>query len=100
MATRLLCSPTQGRSQSLDTLGRLQDSGEVSAGSVQIDVTNAEDGTGSATISANNSNSVRAGSANNEIVVVFMAAGTMDGGAVSLQTPPGWGDMQRDPAGA
>ena len=41
--------------------------------------------------------SVEAGSNHRAIEVTFTAAGTMDGGKVSLEIPTGWGDMQNDP---
>ena len=73
---------------------------DPSAGTVEIDVTQVQDGYGEATIRATAANAatVKAGSNNNEIIVEFTAVGTMDGGAVSLQKPPGWGDFQDDDA--
>ena len=41
---------------------------------------------------------VKAGSDDNEITVEFTAAGTMDGGAVRLVIPEGWGSLQDDDA--
>ena len=63
------------------------------AGTVTVDVTQVEDGYGEATIKATAANAptVKAGSNNNQIIVEFTAVGTMDGGAVSLQKPTGWG---------
>ena len=65
-----------------------------SAGSVPIRLNNVKDGSGSATLSPT---SIAAGSDNQAIEVVFTAAGTMDGGKVSLEIPSGWGSMQEDP---
>ena len=71
-----------------------------SAGTVEIDVTQVQDGYGEATIKATAANAptVKAGSNNNQIIVEFTAVGTMDSGAVSLQKPTGWGDFQDDDA--
>ena len=63
------------------------------AGRVWVDITNVEDGTGTATVSPD---SVRAGSTNNLIRVVYTAVGTMDGGAVQLTIPETWGAAQND----
>ena len=63
--------------------------------SVTIKLNNIADGTGSATLSPT---SVEAGSNNRVIQVTFTAAGTMNGGKVSLEIPSGeWGLMQDDP---
>ena len=63
--------------------------------SVTIKLNNVVDGTGSATLSPT---SVEAGSNNRVIQVTFTAAGTMNGGKVSLEIPSGeWGLMQDDP---
>ena len=64
------------------------------AGTIWVNVTNVEDGSGTASIDPS---SVRAGSKNNLITVVFTGEGTMDGGAVQLTIPEDWGDMQDDP---
>ena len=71
-----------------------------SAGTVEIDVTQVQDGYGEATIKATAANAptVKAGSNNNQIIVEFTAVGTMDSGAVSLEKPTGWGDFQDDDA--
>ncbi len=63
------------------------------AGRVWVDITNVEDGTGTATVRPD---SVRAGSTNNLIRVVYTAIGTMDGGAVRLTIPETWGAAQND----
>ena len=60
-------------------------------------VTRVEDGSGTATITPK---SARAGSGNNTIEVRYTAEGAMGGGAVSLQIPDGWGEMQADDAAA
>ncbi len=63
--------------------------------SVTIKLNNVVDGTGSVTLSPT---SVEAGSNNRVIQVTFTAAGTMNGGRVSLEIPSGeWGLMQDDP---
>ena len=71
-----------------------------SAGTVEIDVTQVQDGYGEATIKATAANAptVKAGSNNNQIIVEFTAVGTMDSGAVSLEKPSSWGDFQNDDA--
>ena len=68
------------------------------AGRVEVDITNVADGSGSATISTGTSPAytVRAGSVDNTITVVYTAAGSMNGGNVSLGIPDSWGDMQAD----
>ena len=71
-----------------------------SAGNVDVEVTQVLDGYGTATIkaAAANAATVKAGSDNNIIQVEFTAVGTMDGGAVSLERPAGWGGFQDDDA--
>ncbi len=64
------------------------------AGTATVTLSNVEDGTGTAVLSPG---TIEAGSSNRAIEVVFTAAGTMDGGAVSLGIPDGWGAMQNDP---
>ena len=64
------------------------------AGTIWVDVTNVDDGTGTATLSAP---TVRAGSKRNTITVAFTGTGTMDGGAVRFTIPEDWGAMQDDP---
>ena len=63
------------------------------AGRVWVDITNVNDGTGTVTVRPD---SVRAGSTNNLIRVVYTAIGTMDGGAVRLTIPETWGAAQND----
>ena len=63
------------------------------AGKVLVEITNVADGYGTAKITPD---SVRAGSDDQEITVDFTAAGTMDGGAVRLVIPDGWGNLQDD----
>ena len=60
-----------------------------------IDVTigNVADGHGTAAIRPN---SVEAASTDNKMTVTFEAPGSMGGGAVSLEIPNGWGEMQSD----
>ena len=65
------------------------------AGTVEIEVTNAADGYGNATISPSE---VSAGSIDEEITIDFTAVGTMDGGAVRLVIPDDWGNLQDDDA--
>ena len=69
-------------------------SSTISAPDVTVRLTNIADGIGSATLSPI---SIAAGSNTQAIEVVFTAAGTMNGGKVSLEIPPGWGSMQDDP---
>ncbi len=64
------------------------------AGTATVTLSNVEDGMGAAVLSPG---TIEAGSSNRAIEVVFTAAGTMDGGAVSLGIPDGWGSMQEDP---
>ncbi len=64
------------------------------AGTATVTLSNVEDGTGTARLSPG---SIEAGSSNRAIEVEFTAAGTMDGGAVSLEIPDGWGSLQEDP---
>ena len=66
------------------------------AGTIWVDVTNAVDGSGTVALSTAPP-TVRAGSTNNKITVVYTGIGTMDGGAVSFTRPENWGDMQEDP---
>ncbi len=64
------------------------------AGTVTVTLGNIIDGKGVAVLSPA---SIEAGSSNRALEVTFTAAGTMDGGAVSLELPSGWGSMQNDP---
>ncbi len=64
------------------------------AGTATVTLSNVEDGTGTAVLSPG---TIEAGSSNRAIEVVFTAAGTMDGGAVTLEIPDGWGSLQNDP---
>ena len=65
------------------------------AGTVDIEVGNANDGTGKGTITPT---VVTAGSIDETFTIKYVAAGTMDGGQVSLERPAGWGDFSSDPA--
>ena len=58
-----------------------------------VEITNVAAGSGTATISPT---SVEAGSTDNDMVVRFMADGSMDGGQVRLELPMAseWGDLQ------
>ena len=71
-----------------------------SAGTAEVEVTQVLDSYGEATITASAANgpTVKAGSDNNIIHVEYTGDGTMDGGAVSLQKPTGWGNFQADDA--
>ena len=60
-----------------------------------IEVGNAKDGAGKGTISPA---TVRAGSIDETFTIRYVAAGTMDGGAVSLEHPTGWGAFDSDPS--
>ena len=64
------------------------------AGSVTVKLSNIADGSGAATLVPT---TIAAGSDNQVVEVTFTASGTMDGGKVSLEIPPGWGSMQEDP---
>ena len=65
------------------------------AGTVTIEVGNADDGTGKGTITPT---TVTAGSIDETFTIKYVAAGTMDGGAVSLAPPATWGEFETDPA--
>ena len=73
------------------------------AGTVTVKVGNITDGNGSAIIRTTDgithieSGRIEAGSNHRTIQVIFIASGTMDGGAVILEIPSGWGDIQGDP---
>ncbi len=64
------------------------------AGTVTVTLSNISDGKGTAVLSPT---SIEAGSSHRALEVTFTAAGTMDGGAVSLELPSGWGSLQNDP---
>ena len=64
------------------------------AGTVEVEIGNAPDGYGTATIRPN---SVKAGSNDKKIIVEYTVPGTMDGGVVRLSIPNGWGSLQEDP---
>jgi len=66
-----------------------------SAGTVWVDVTNVEDGTGTVSVTPP---SVRASSTDNLIRITYTGVGTMDGGAVQLIIPDEWGAAQSDDA--
>ena len=65
------------------------------AGTVTIEVDNANDGTGKGTIDPV---TVRAGSIDETFTIKYVAAGTMDGGSISLEPPAGWGEFETDPS--
>ena len=67
------------------------------AGTVWVDVTNVEDGTGTVSVTPP---SVRASSTDNLIRITYTAVGTMDGGAVHLIIPDTWGAAQDDDSAA
>ncbi len=60
-----------------------------------ITLGNIADGTGTAEVNRN-TREVQAGSNKAVIIVEYTAAGTMNGGKVSLEIPEGWGAMQDD----
>ena len=70
-------------------------SSRVTAGVVDVDISNVADGTGTAEIKR--PVSVKAGSSGNLIEIEYKPVGTMDNGSLSLSRPDGWGAMQRDP---
>ena len=65
------------------------------AGTVKVEIDNALDGYGTATILPDD---IKAGSADKKIIVDYTVPGTMDGGAVRLSIPKDWGSMQDDDA--
>ena len=66
---------------------------EYTVRTIKVTISNVADGSGTATISPR---SVEAGSTDNKITVRFRSVGSMGGGAVSLQIPAGWGEMQHE----
>ena len=73
-------------------------SGSRPAGTAKVTLTNVEDGNAKE-VKITPYQQVEAGSNHSVISVKFTAAGTMDGGKVSLELPTtGWGTFQRDPA--
>ena len=73
-------------------------SSRVTAGVVDVDISNVADGTGTAKITRPVPPAgVKAGSTGNLIQIEYKPVGTMDNGAISLTRPDGWGAMQRDP---
>ncbi len=64
-----------------------------SAGSVDVEITNAPDGYGTATIAPS---SVTAGSDDGQITVDYTVPGSMDDGIVRLVIPDHWGNLQGD----
>ena len=66
------------------------------AGAVEVEITNAADGYGTATIEPMTLQAQ--GVTDEEITVDFTAVGSMDGGAVRLVIPENWGDLQDDDA--
>ena len=69
-------------------------SGRSKAGTVEIEVTNAESGTGTGTVRPT---TAKGGSIDETFTIVYDAAGTMDGGRVSLEHPDDWGPFETDP---
>ena len=72
-----------------------ESSSRIRAGTVEIDVTNAESGTGTGTVRPT---TAKGGSIDGTFTIVYEAAGTMDGGRISLQHPSGWGSFETDSA--
>ena len=67
---------------------------------VLMRIGNVEAGSGTATITRPSSHTVEAGSDDNEIRIVYRAAGTMNDGSMRLGTPATWGDLQETDAAA
>ena len=65
------------------------------AGKVEVEITNAADDSGTATISPSE---LKAGSNTEEITIKYTAVGTMDGGDVRLRIPNNWGNLQDEDA--
>ena len=72
-----------------------KNSSRIRAGTVEIEVTNAVSGTGTGTVRPT---TAKGGSIDGTFTIVYEAAGTMDGGRISLQHPSGWGSFETDPA--
>ena len=72
-----------------------KNSSRIRAGTVEIEVTNAVSGTGTGTVRPT---TAKGGSIDETFTIVYEAAGTMDGGRISLQHPPDWGSFETDPA--
>ena len=72
-----------------------KNSSRIRAGTVEIEVTNAVSGTGTGTVRPT---TAKGGSIDETFTIVYEAAGTMDGGRISLQHPSGWGSFETDPA--
>ena len=66
------------------------------AGTIWVDIKNVVEGSGIVAFSTSPP-TVRAGSTNNTVTIVYTGEGTMDGGAVLLTIPDDWGAMQDDP---
>ena len=72
-----------------------KNSSRIRAGTVEIEVTNAVSGTGTGTVRPT---TAKGGSIDGTFTIVYEAAGTMDGGRISLQHPSDWGSFETDPA--
>ena len=68
------------------------------AAPVSLRVGNVAAGSGTAMITSPASHKVEAGSDNNNITIVYRAAGTMNGGTVRLRSPANWGTLQETDA--
>ena len=70
------------------------------AAPVSVRVGNVAAGSGTAMITTPASHTVEAGSDDNNITIVYRAAGTMNGGTVRLRSPENWGTLQETDAAA
>ena len=89
----------QPNADTVDIIGEFRTRSGASqrrAGRIEAEIRNVADGSGIATITTGRSPryTVKAGSVDNDITVKFTAAGTMNGGRVTLERPEGWGNMQ------
>ena len=95
----------QNRAQAdLEIVGRFKtgSSGRdfPAAAPVSVRIGNVEAGSGTAMITSPSSHSVKAGSKDNDITIVYRAAGTMDGGSIRLHSPLNWGALQETDSAA
>ena len=67
---------------------------------ISVRVGNVAAGSGTAMITTPSNHKVEAGSKDNNITIVYRAAGTMNGGQVRLRSPANWGTLQETDAKA
>ena len=88
--------PSDAGSLKVTGFFRVTDRPEFEAGTIDMEITNVIDGSGTAKITTPNTFTLDAGSTGNTIVVEFEASGTMDGGEVLLEiqdTQDTWGNL-------